>query len=135
LSVTQIRQGLADALENVIDGQVSPYALAQPTPPGLQILPPGNTYDFTMQRGIDQWVFIVQGFVALTSDQGTQRVLDDMCAPTGSGSVKAALELDRTLGGVVDTLQVVSQSPGVVVDTPGGGSPMLLVEWRVEVYG
>jgi hypothetical protein len=85
-----------------------------------------------MGRGLDEWTFVIQGFVSLNSDVGSQVLLDQMCAPSGSGSVKAALEADKTLGGVVQSLHVVSQSAGRVVET-GAGSPMLLVEWQVQL--
>src|SRR5262245_54193773 len=115
--------------------------MAQPTPPGLQILPPSVTYDRTMQgsaaavsrHALDEWMFVVQGFVALTTDLGSQVTLDEMCAPSGTRSVKAALETDRTLGGLVSDLHVRGQSPGALVQFPNGGSPMLLVEWQVQV--
>lgn len=126
---------MADALSVIDDVQVNPYALAQPTPPGLQILPPGTEYDSSFHRGLDEWTFTVQGFVALTSDIGSQILLDEMCAPAGATSVKAALEADVTLGGSVQSLHVQEQTAGRVIDAAGGGSPMLLVEWRVQVFG
>lgn len=126
---------MASALGVIPDVQVNPYALAQPTPPGIQILPGAVQYDQAFGRGLDEWTFTVQGFVALTSDIGSQVVLDAMSAPSGSGSVKAALEADKTLGGLVQSLHVTEQTAGRVVDIPGSGSPMLLVEWRVQVLG
>jgi hypothetical protein len=99
----------------------------------LQILPPKNTYDLTFGRGYDVWEFIVQGFVTLQSDIGSQRLLDELCASSGPTSVKAALETDPTLGGVCEKLQVISQSPGRQVNTADGSS-MLLVEWTVTVW-
>jgi hypothetical protein len=110
--------------------------LAQPTPPGIQIIPPGVVYDYSMgslSSGLNEWLFIIQGFVALTSDIGAQKVLDEMCAPSGNSSVKALLEADKSLGGVVETLRVTEQTPGRQVD-PGSGNPMLLVEWRVMIH-
>ena len=124
---------MAAALGVIPDVQVNAYALSQPTPPGLQILPPGVQYDQAMHRGLDEWVFIVQGFVAFSTDIGSQVLLDQMCAPTGSNSVKAALEADKTLGGVVQSLHVLEQTPGSVVTQTNIGSQMLLVEWRVQV--
>ena len=124
---------MAASLSTIQDVQVNAYALAQPTPPGIQILPPAVTYDQAMHRGMDTWVFIVQGFVAMTTDIGSQVLLDQMCAPTGASSVKHALESDVTLGGDVFSVHVLNQSPGRVVDFANGTSPMMLVEWQVEV--
>ena len=85
-----------------------------------------------MHRGLDEWTVIVQGFVPFTSDIGAQKQLDAMCAPSGSASVKAALESDRTLGGSVSDLHVIEQSPGAMAFA-NEGNPMLLVEWKVQV--
>lgn len=124
---------MARALDVHPDVNVSPYASSQPVAPGIQILPPGVEYDVSFNRGLDNWTFTVQGFVSLNEDISTQQLLDEFCASTGSGSVKGALEADRTLGGTCETLHVISQSPGVQVN-PGGSGPMLLVEWRVMIY-
>src|SRR5262249_29888714 len=132
LNVSQLRQGIASNLSIIPDVQISAYALSQPTPPGLQILPPGVQYDRAMHRGLDEWTVIVQGFVSFTSDTGSQVLLDQLCAPNGALSVKAALERDITLAGAVYSVHVLEQSPGSLVSNEG--SPMLLVEWKTQVY-
>jgi len=135
MNLPAVRQAIADALQ--MDGvQVSPYVLAQPTPPGIQIPPPSVSYSYTMGStgsGLNEWEFIIQGFVSLNSDIGAQQLLDDMCATSGSRSVRALLEADRTLGGTVETLVVTVQDPGRQVEQPPG-NPMLLVEWHVTIY-
>lgn len=122
---------MADALDALGDLNVNPYVLAQPNPPGLQILPPALSFDFANARGIDEWTFVIQGFVSLGStDVGSQMILDQLLTPNG---VKAALEADKTLGGLVADLRVTSSGDARVVEPPGG-SPMLLVEWRVTMF-
>lgn len=133
MNVADVRAGLAAALGVISDVQISPYVLSQPTPPTLQIIPPSVQYDLAMHRGLDEWMFTVQGLVAFSTDLGPQLLLDAMCAPTGASSVKAALEADRTLGGVVGDLHVLEQLPGALYTHPNTGSQMLLVEWRVKV--
>ena len=133
MNVAAVRKAMAEALD--FDGvNVSPYASSQPVTPGIQIIPPAVSFDYTFgtTSGLDEWTFIIQGFVALNEDVTSQMLLDELCGG-GANSVKAALELDRTLGGAVANLRVVEQSPGRLVDR-GGGQPMLLVEWRVMVY-
>lgn len=132
MDIGAVRQAMANALAP-LEVQVNPYMLASPTPPGVQIPPPAVTaYDFAV--GIHEWEFIVQGFVALSaSDIGSQKLLDKMCQPGGATSVRALLEADRTLAGTVDNLHVVSQEKARTVE-PQGGIPLLLVEWRVQVY-
>lgn len=130
MNIEAVRNALARALaDSVLEFNVYPYVSAMPTPPGFQILPPAAEFDLAMQRGLDRWTWTVQGFVALTSDIGSQQTLDEL---TDTGIVKDALEADPTLGGLVDDLRVTSQSTGRVVDS-AGGSPMLLVEWALTI--
>lgn len=110
--------------------QVNPYALSQPTPPGIQILPPGIAFDFSM--GLHSWTFMLQGFVSFTSDIGGQMLLDELIEPGGPASVKTLLEADPTLGGLIDSVRVEDSSPAREVN-PTGGNPMLLVEWRAVI--
>jgi hypothetical protein len=130
VNVPAVRQALADALTDT-GWNVTPYVLAQPTPPGIQIIPPGRIYDYSV--GLDEWQFVVQAFVSLNTDLGAQMMLDELCT-AGASSVKTLLEQDDTLGGLVDSLRVTDQSPGRQVEQPPG-NPMLLVEWRVTILG
>lgn len=130
VDVGTIRRALADALSPLVEGNANPYVQAQPQPPGFQIMPPSVAFDFSGARGLDEWTFIVQGFVALSGDVGPQMLLDQMVTPNG---VKAYLEADRTLGGLVSQLTV--RSSGNPTQREGaGGSPMLVVEWSVSMY-
>lgn len=137
-SFTQIRQGLADNLSTVrfSNGgkpQVSGYMLSQPSPPALQVFPGPLTYDYTMHRGLDQSQWVVQAVVAFNDSVGSQLLLDELCAASGVGSVKAALETDKTLGGTVADLHVTDMSGYRVVDT--GAGTLVVNEWNVTVLG
>jgi hypothetical protein len=132
VNVNAVRQAMADALAHPAM-QVNAYAHSQPTPPGVQILPPSVVYDRTLGRGHDDWTFVIQGFVS-GSDRGSQRLLDELIDTQGTFSVKNRLEADKTLGGLVEDMRVVAQSPARMVEMPGG-NPMLLVEWSVLIYG
>jgi hypothetical protein len=132
VNVNAVRQAMADALAHPAM-QVNAYAHSQPTPPGVQILPPSVVYDRTLGRGHDDWTFVIQGFVS-GSDRGSQRLLDELIDTQGTFSVKVRLEADKTLGGLVEDMRVVAQSPARMVEMPGG-NPMLLVEWSVLIYG
>lgn len=127
---------MATALATVgTDVQVSAYLLAQPDPPTLQVLPRAADYDQTFTAaGFDQRDFAVQGFVALLGDQAMQGLLDALMAPTGSRSVKTALEADKTLGGIVQTLRVTSDT-GYTMQLHPSGAWFLVNEWTVEVRG
>lgn len=136
-TLTQIRQGLAANLSALQGIQVSAYMLASATPPSAHIYPGGAagaiTYDLAFQRGLDLWPFTVQAFVGLTSDIGAQVLLDTFIAPSGTQSVKTVLQSDRTLGGLVDDVQVVTCT-GYHVYRREGAAPVLGAEWHVTVY-
>jgi hypothetical protein len=118
-------------LASVTGWQVSAYALANPTPPGMHIFPGEIQYDAAMRRGHDDITFTVQAFVAYAADIGAQKNLDVLLAPSGEKSVKAALEADLTLGGLVDDLTVTESTGYRLADRSSG--PLLTVGWTVEV--
>ncbi len=133
MNVNAVRHALAEALAHPAMS-VNAYAQANPTPPGLQILPPTVEFDKTMDRGHDEWTFTVQGFVS-GSDRASQRLLDEFIDTQGEFGVKPRLEADKGLGGLVENLRVTAQTPARMVETQAGGNPMLLVEWQVLIYG
>ena len=133
MNINGVRHALADALEHP-SFQVNAYAHSQPTPPGLQILPPTCVFDLTLNRGHDEWTFKIQGFVS-GNDRGSQRLLDEFIDTQGDYSVKRRLEVDKTLGGLVEDLRVTEQTEPRMVETTMGGNPMLVVEWNVLIYG
>jgi hypothetical protein len=132
VTVAQIREGLAANLAGIAGVQVSAYMLANPTPPTIHVYPGQIEYDGAMIRGVDRWTMIVQAFVGLVSDIGAQVKLDTFIAPSGAGSVKAGLEADRTLGGLVQSLRVTECS-GERVYVREGAGPVLGAEWQVQI--
>lgn len=129
--MADIRVALAAALQTMPGiGQVSPYMLASPTPPSAHVYPGSTTYDAAFQRGLDEWRFTIQVFVALTTDVGSQQTLDVMLAP-GSG-VKKVVEADKTLGGACADLRVESCS-GYRQYVFDGRGPLIGAEWTVVI--
>jgi len=132
-----IRAGIAANLATLSGApanvQISAYMLGNPTPPTLQVMGPDQIdYDLAMQRGLDEWRFIVQGFVGAMTDRGAQVNLDAWLAPTGSLSVKAAIEADRTLGGSVQDSYVESAS-GYKIYQLDAGHQVLGAEWTIRL--
>lgn len=110
-TLKQIREGLKANLGTLSNCQVSAYELSNPTPPCLEVFPdPGEGIEYHQagSNGLAYWVFSVRGTVAATTDIGGQMLLDEWLAPSGSSSVKEALESDKTLGGVVQDVHVRS---------------------------
>ena len=97
MNVNAVRHAIAEALATPAM-HVSAYAHSQPTPPGVQILPPAVTYDLTMARGHDEWVFTIQGFVS-GSDLGSQRLLDELIDTQGEFSRETQTGSGEDVGG------------------------------------
>ena len=93
--------------------QVNGYLLERPTPPcfDVDIHEDGLNFDQSMHRGIDEWWFKVTALCATGSTLAAQKTRDGFLKSSGTGSVKAALETDRTLGGVVQSLHVTNVVP------------------------
>ena len=136
-SFKQIREGIAANLATVqfasgVRPQVSAAMLANPTPPGIQVFPGPLTYDLAFNRGLDTPTFVVQAFVAYSTDLGSQTLLDELCAPAGAGSIKSAVESDRTLGGLVAALRVTEMTGYRVAAVEAG--TLLVADWNVTVW-
>ena len=130
VTVAQIRDGLATNLATVMNTQVTGYILNNPSPPAVMIVPSDIQYDEAFNRGHHLWNFTVQILVSAATDIGGQVNLDGYLAPSGSGSVKAAIESDITLGGVAQNLHVTRCSGYRLY---GEQSNILGAEWAVEI--
>lgn len=112
--------------------QSTGYMLASPTPPTIEVFPGTTTYDSTFQRGMDEAIWVVRITVAVSLEEAAQRRLDEYLERTGTDSVKALIEADRTLGGKVKDLRV-EEATGhqvAIVDA----KQVLSAEWQVRVY-
>jgi hypothetical protein len=128
-TIAEIREGIAANLATLEGIQVSAYMLASPTPPAAHVIPRSILYDRTF-RGMVEVTLTVQVFVSLGLDQGAQMALDERLL--GTTSVKAALEVDKTLGGTVNDLWCSEMESYDVVSIPDRGQ-MLSATWSVTV--
>lgn len=131
-SLQEIREGLAAALVPLEGVQQSAYVLWNPTPPAADVAPEGVDYHQAMESG-SKWKLIVRVFVGAISDIGAQKRLDLYLAEEGAESVKALIEADSTLGGVVDDL-IVTKCSGYRAYERAGGQPVVGAEWTVEIF-
>lgn len=143
--IAELKAGMKVALDEILDFQVTPYMLANPTPPACAIFAdePGIDYHGTMSSdglggmgdagGLVELSFTVQVFVSETADVAAQKKLDAYLEPTGARSIRQALEKEPTLGGACDDL-IVRASSGYRRFLREGGGPVLGAEWRVTIY-
>ncbi len=89
-------------------------------------------FDSANARGLDMAHVDVILIVARMDAQSGQDALDGYLAGTGSGSVKTAIEADKTLGGACSTLRVLSANPGTY---QSAGIDFLAYRYRLVIYG
>lgn len=89
-------------------------------------------FDAAMARGLDTAHVDVLLIVQRMDVQSGQDALDGYLAGTGSGSVKAAIEADKTLSGSCSDARVLSASPGTYSSQ---GIDFLAYRYRVRIYG
>lgn len=90
------------------------------------------TYDLNNARGLDQANVDVYVIVQRFSERTGQDKLDQYLAGSGTYSIKAAIESDRTLDGACNTLRVTSAESGTyqMADVD-----YLSYRYRVTVWG
>lgn len=76
------------------------------------------TFDEAQNRGLDQGEIDVIVIVSRMNERGAQDKLDGYLAGSGAGSVKAAIEADRTLAGALATLRVIRAAP-ITIEVAG----------------
>lgn len=132
-TLTDIRNAIKSALTGVI---TNAYAVEPTTPnyPAAWVFPaknPAATFDETFE-GATTWYLLVTVAVQASDLSRSQSNLDPFLATTGAKSVKAALEADTTLGGVVDSLRVTGITAYGPLDL--AGTNILAAQLAVEVY-
>jgi hypothetical protein len=90
------------------------------------------TFDIDNARGLDQASVDIFVIVQRISERSGQDKLDNFLAGSGTGSIKTALESDRSLGGLVDTLRVISADSGTYTS---GEQSFLSYRYNVTIWG
>jgi hypothetical protein len=139
-TLLEVVEAMIDALEPLtgeVDGlQLSPYMLANATPPAIDIYP-ATPFQTGSGFGNDAQVFFTVRARTTTADHvAGQRILYRLLDKQDPASVQMALETDQTLDGVVQSLAVVDESvTGFTeyLDDAQTGSRLIGCEWRVGV--
>jgi hypothetical protein len=100
-NINAIRSGLATRLATISGLRVAAEQPDNPNPPLAVVIPDNTKYDDVFGRGMDTTTFRVILIVSRVAEKQAQKNLDAYCATTGTGSIKAAIEGDKTLGGSV----------------------------------
>ena len=105
-TLSDIRSGIATNLGTISGLRTAAFVPDEPKPPIAIVFPENISFDTAFGRGLDTYSFTVQVIVSKVSDRNAQSNLDSYCNPSGASSVKAAIESDKTLGGLVQDLRV-----------------------------
>jgi hypothetical protein len=98
-----ILEALAAALETIAGLRVFSYMPDSLAPPAAIVqLPESIDYDLTFGRGADTYNLRVLLLVGKVSDRASTANLAQYLNAAGATSIKAAVEADPTLGGLVD---------------------------------
>ena len=106
MTISGMRTGIANNLATISGLRTAATVPTDPKPPVAVVMPNQINYDTAFSRGLDQYEFIVLVIVGKVDDRTAQNALDGYCDPSGAGSVKTAIERDKTLGGNAQTLRV-----------------------------
>lgn len=110
-TMVQIMDGLETALATIPGLRVAEYKPEAITPPQAIVGVPPIKYHQTMGNGLVELDATVTVLTSKTYTRAGQRQLAAFADPTGTTSVRAAIEADQTLGGVVLALIVDSFDP------------------------
>lgn len=129
--LSAIRTALAEKIGSINGLRTAATVPDQVNPPIAVIIPERVTYDEAYARGLVVYTFIVQVVVGKVSERTAQNRLDGFVNPTGATSIKAAIENDKSLGGVVFDSRVTEMTTYTVVQI--GDIAYLSCEFRVTV--
>lgn len=132
MSIGGMRTALASNLASIAGLRTSDYVPDDPKPPVAVVMPPTIKFDLAMGRGLDEYEFVITVIVGKQSERAAQKLLDSLCAPTGAGSVKTAIESDRFLAGQCQDLRVTEMRgiSSLIIDQ----TTYLAAEFTVQVY-
>lgn len=100
-SITDIRQGIATNLATITGLRTGATIPDNVNPPFAIVAPSSVQYHQTFHNGVSTYNFTVTLVVGRASERAAQNALDAYCSPSGSSSIRGAVELDKTLGGKV----------------------------------
>lgn len=106
-----VMEGVATALSPIPGLRTSDHVPGQINPPQAVVMVPPVDYDQGFGRTRADLIVTVTVLVSAAMDQQGQHLLAGYAEISGDQSVKAAIEKDRTLGGVVEDCRVSRFNP------------------------
>ena len=129
---SQVRDALKTRLQTISGLRVYELIPEPVTPPCAIVGQLDFTFDIDNARGLDQANVDIYVIVQRFSERAGQDALDGYLAGTGSTSIKAAIEGDRTLGGTCQTLRVIGAESGTY---DSQSNQFLSYRYRLTIWG
>jgi hypothetical protein len=132
MTVSTIRDGIKTRLATISGLNTYDTVPDNPMVPFAAVLPTGIEYDAAMADGAHAYRFGILVAVHRASEGVAQDALDAYCDATGTKSIRAAINGDRTLAGEVFSCRVTEMRN--YSQLPIGETTYLGAEFVVEVY-
>lgn len=132
-TISQVKDGLKARIESISGLRAFDYQPDQVNPPFAFPTLDSIVYHQTgMGTGGVVMNFTITLIVTRASERSAQDALDQYMAWDGSKSVRAAIEADRTLGGVCDDLIVMNSENLTNIDA--NDTLYATVDFKITVY-
>lgn len=133
-SISSLRDALRNQIRNVSGLEAYDVLSPQPQPTAATVFP--KRLRRATAGGLYQYDFVIEVIVPLSLGlENAQDALDNFIDPEHARSIEAAIEADKTLGGVAHTTQVDGfESYHYWAPNSSGGPTHLMASIPVEVY-
>lgn len=131
MSIATIRDGLAANVATISGLRVAKEIPDNPNPPVAVIMLSNVSYDGAMHGGLVTYNFVITIIVGKVAEREAQRKLDGYVS-TGTGSLKKAVESDKSLGGSAYDVRVSEMTNIGTVSL--GEVNYLAADFAVQVY-
>jgi hypothetical protein len=131
-TVSQVSDGIKTALATVSGLRTYSFQPEQLNPPFAYPELTQVTYHRSMGLGDVEMQWTINVVVGRYTDRTANDLLDQYLSPTGAKSIRAALESDKTLGGVVQTL--ILSSAADVTALNEADANFLQIQFQMTVH-
>lgn len=131
-SITEIRTALATNLATVTGLRTAAELPDNPSPPIAIVNLDSVEYHTAFKNGLTTYQFTISVIVGRSAEREMQRKLDAYITPTGSQSVKAGVESNRSLSGACQDL--VCSGVNSIGSITINDQTYLAAEFQVTVY-
>ena len=131
-TVSQVSDGIKTALATVSGLRTHSFQPEQLNPPFAYPELTQVTYHRSMGLGDVEMQWTINVVVGRYTDRTANDLLDQYLSPTGAKSIRAALESDKTLGGVVQTL--ILSSAADVTALNEADANFLQIQFQMTVH-